>query len=789
MRLLSLAFLSCFAAASALAQSRSPGDQPPQANYATPIMAGISNHGQHKREPYVTAGDRAYLIGTQDGGFPDMGGHVPGEMGGLWLHPIKLIDGFWASVTDAETHQDIALSESAEFVNYPYGNLFRYGRVLDSLEIERFQFSPDGKAGLIVQYLFRNTGHRKRQLIFQFSVKTDLLPVWFSDRLGITDARDTVGWQTTDRVFIAKDTEHPWFAIWGATPAADAQPVANPQPVRTSGMGATAASRYSVSVAPGDTTTLTFVIAGSVTDQNAAVNTYRDLARNYASLLVKKESHYRSIIERARVHIPDTRWQEVYSWVKVNAEWLVRDVPGIGRGVGGGFIEYPWWFGTETYSLQALTATGDFDLAKATLRLLRDQSMKANGNGRIVHEITTNGAVSNPGNTQETAQFILTVGKVFDWTGDLDFAREMYPTMKMGLHWLLTDMDQNKDLFPEGYGIMEVSGLNAELIDVAVYTQQALEATEHIAGVLNEPRVAERYRQLASRLKAKINKKFWAEKEGSYADFYGTRAQALSVADGAIRQIGLNGANNLTQSDKDLIGYYEQLKRTFSAMPDESRGWITNKNWVITTPMEVGIAPRARAIRALDKIRTENVGAYGPFLSAVEKQAMMTISTGVQAVSEGSYGRTDQALWYVDKIVQTFGLHLPGSISEMMPDYGCFTIAWTSYGIVLPLIEHVFGIRPDAINKTVVFDPHVPSRWEDMSIEDLPVGTNVISFSRAKTGKGIEYSFDAKESGWTFVFKGRASPGAQYYLNGRSVAFTTPGIRMSGRENRMLVVP
>ena len=168
---------------------------------------------------------------------------------------------------------------------------------------------------------------------------------------------------------------------------------------------------------------------------------------------------------------------------------------------------------------------------------------------------------------------------------------------------------------------------------------------------------------------------------------------------------------------------------------------------------------------------------------------MMTISTGVQAVSEGSYGRTDQALWYVDKIVQTFGRNLPGSISEMMPDYGCFTIAWTSYGIVLPLIEHVFGIRPDAVNKTVVFDPHVPRGWENMSIEDLPVGTNVISFSRAKTGNGIEYSFDAKDTGWTFVFKGQASPRAHYYLNGRPVAFSSSGIRMSGRKNLVLVVP
>src|SRR5206468_7514531 len=200
-----------------------------------------------------------------------------------------------------------------------------------------------------------------------------------------------------------------------------------------------------------------------------------------------------SIMERASVRSPEQRLQEVYNWVKVNTGWLVRDVPGVGRGLGGGLMEYPWWFGTETYSLQAIMATGDFDLAKQTLRLLKNQSLKANGNGRIVHEVTTNGAVSNPGNTQETAQFILTVGKLFQWTGDLDFAREMYPAMKLGLHWLLTDMDQNKNLFPEGYGITEVYGLNAELIDVAVYTQQALIATAELARILGEPKAAEHY--------------------------------------------------------------------------------------------------------------------------------------------------------------------------------------------------------------------------------------------------------------------------------------------------------
>ena len=223
-------------------------------------------------------------------------------------------------------------------------------------------------------------------------------------------------------------------------------------------------------------------------------------------------------------------------------------------------------------------------------------------------------------------------------------------------------------------------------------------------------------------------------------------------------------------------------------MPDASRGWLTNKNWVIATPMETGIAPPDRAIPLLDKIRRENSGEYGPFLSAVERRSMMTISTGVQAVAEGKYGRTDEAMWYVDRIVQTFNRVSPGAISETMPDHGCFAIAWTSYGIVLPLIEHVFGIQPDAVNKTVVFDPHLPAGWETISIEDLPVGTNLVSFSRTRTDRGIQYDIDAKQDGWRFVLRGKALPDASYFLNDRPVAFASSGIRMGGKKNRVLVV-
>jgi glycogen debranching enzyme len=758
----------------------------PTANdYAAHVLGGISNQGLNKQQPYVTAGDRTYLIGTQDGNFPDMGHHVPGEMAGLWLPPIKLIDGFQARIAELGTDKETLLTESAEMVAYPYGNLFRYGRVLDDLDVDRFQFSPDHRQGMIVQYRFKNTSAHARRLRFQWSVKTDLRPGWYADRLGIRDGQDAVEWRASAGVFVARDLGNPWFCVWGAVPAANARRIEHPDPISTNGRGVTAASSHTVTVGPHATATLTFVVSGSTTSQSDALAVYDDLAKHHVALLAQKVAHYASIIKRARIRIPDQRLQDVYNWTRINMEWLVRDVPGIGRGLSAGFMEYPWWFGTETYSLQALTRTGDFDLAKQTLRLLRSQSHKVNANGRIAHEITTDGAVANPGNTQETAQFVMTVGQLFEWTGDLDFAREMYPAMKMSIDWLLGEMDSDKE-FPKGYGIMEVYGLNADLIDVAVYTQQALGAAARVAAALNDADAKDRYRKLASDLKERINQKFWIERDETYGDFYGSRSQAITAAEGAIKQIGLKSADP-TQKEKDLIAHYEALKAQFAAMPEGNRAWITNKNWVIATPMETGIAPRARAIPLLEKIRRENSGEYGPYLSAVDRRSMMTISTGVQAVAEGKYGRTDEAMWYVDRIVQTFNRVSPGSISEMMPDYGCFTIAWTSYGIVLPLIEHVFGVQPDAANKMIVLEPHLPAGWEDISIEDLPIGTNLVSFSRTRTGEGVIYDIEAKENGWSIVLREAALPNSRYFLNGRPTDSSASGIRMEGRKNRVLI--
>lgn len=48
----------------------------------------------------VVSGTRAYAVGTEDGGFPAMGFHTRGEMGGIWSPPVKLLDGLWLGLGD-----------------------------------------------------------------------------------------------------------------------------------------------------------------------------------------------------------------------------------------------------------------------------------------------------------------------------------------------------------------------------------------------------------------------------------------------------------------------------------------------------------------------------------------------------------------------------------------------------------------------------------------------------------------------------------------------------------------
>lgn len=766
---------------------RQTGNEIPE--YESPYFEGVSNKGLTSDKPYLTAGDRAYIIGLQDGSFPDMGGHVQGEMGGIWTLPIKLVDGYWLRVADVKTNKENWLMKADTFLNYPFGNQFNYQPVLEGIKISRSQYIPEGKSGAIIKYYFTNTSTVEQQISVDFVVKSDISPVWYSNENGIFDGPDTLVWNDKKHLFEGKDITNNWYAVWGTNHNVASYSTNISSPIETQGLGSVATINSVLELAPGGQDTISYFICGSTKSSEDAISVYTDISQNDADLFTQKKDMYKAILQRSRIELPDKKLEETYNWVKINTQWLVSDLPGIGRFLGAGAIEYPWLFGCDnSYAQQGVLASGDFELAKSTLRILKNVSEKANGNGRIIHEMSSNGFVGNKGNTQETAHYIVAAWQAFLWTGDIDFLKELYPYIKSGIQWLTNDMDTNKNLFPEGYGIMEVKGLNAELIDVSVYTQQALEAASEMALLFNEQELSIEYKTKADLLKEKINTAFWDEDESSYCDFYGTREQAISTVKGAIDQVKLNKEFCQTEAGQEKVHYYNSLLERFTKLPEkQQRGWFTNKNWVVNTPIETGIAPRDKAIRNLDKIRSENCGEYGPYLSAVEKDRMMTIATGVQAMSEARYGRTDEALWYVNCIANTLHRTLPGSINEMMPDYGCPAQAWTIYGVITPVITHIFGVTPNAYHKKVVFEPHLPSGWNHIKVSDLPIGTNIFSLEISKNDKETVYIISSKDEGWDCTLLLPGDSEKDYSINGEKKTTQDQKIQLLKKESTIII--
>ncbi|MEK0317709.1 alpha-L-rhamnosidase-related protein [Cohnella sp. 56] len=728
---------------------------------------------------FVCAGHRSSMIGGQDGGFPDFGHHIPEEMGGLWAHPIKLMDGFWLHLAESgDSSGGVWLEKADAFRNYAYFNEHDYRLNGLGIEAVRSQFCPDEHAGFVVEYRLRDTSGRDRELTAVFHGRTELRPVWFSEQAGVVDAPDEARADAALGAVVARDRDHPWFVAFGSDapgcePAAGEDAAARdesstpPLPSRlpTAGNGASGSLRLRVALPANGTAELRFVIAGSARSEEEALAAFTHIREHHAAMRLAKRARYESLLSRSALDIPDAELTRIFDWVKVHNEWLVLDVPGVGRGLTAGIPEYPWWFGCDnSYALPALLATGRQALALETSDLIRETSERTNGNGRIIHELTTWGLVANPGNTQETPHYIQSVWEIFNWTGDWDYLKRAYPTVRQGLEWLLGEMDPDGDLLPEGYGITEIEGLNVELIDTAVYTWTALLAGAEMAALLGDAQDAAGWRETAARLADKINTDLWLEADGLYADAMARVAAVRERMPIYIERAKSMGAERAVDEMRAMQADIADLP------PDAERPWLF-KNWVINTPMEAGLAPRGQALRALERMGTDEfTGPAGTYLSGMYRTQMMTISTGVQAVAEARYDRMDEALRYVKLIASTFGRRLPGSISEMSPDYGCFVQAWTNYGIHWPIVRFMFGIAPQAHRKRLSLRPRLPSAWGEAAIRRVAVGHGAcaaeLDLEIALGDRADTYRVKVEGQGWTVELDLPRAAGARIFVDG-----------------------
>ena len=743
--------------------------------------------------PYVTAGNRVYMVGHQDGTFPALGWHIKGEMGGIWNHPIKLMDGF--DVEIGVSDNVLQLNQASEFVNYPYANKHIFKFEEQGLTVERIQFVPDNTQGILVQFVIKNNTQENIEGSVNFVGHTNLRPTWLGERSNMIDTQDSGTFE--ENYWVVKDSLNSWYTVFGS----DQAPISSEmieEPNKSN--GASNALEYVVEIPAKSEKILNFALAGSYNSREDAINTYKNILKNVVPLAKAKKARYEQLANQSKLTIPDKHLQDTFEWLKYNCDWLVRTIPEIGSGIGAGIPDYPWYFGVDSeYALKGYMAIGQDKIVEQTIRLLDSVSMAVNGNGRILHEMSTNGVVFNKGNINETPQFASLIWEIYKWNGDKEFLATYFPTIKKGLQWLMEENDDNKNLFPDGFGMMEIHGLDSEMIDVASYTQRAFADAALMAKELDETKLGQEYQKLADQLKQKINTEFWSETFQSYADFIGTDEQALKLIEDALVRAD-------TLNKPWAIEELETTKEQILSNPsNEPRPFVLYHNWVVNTPMEMGIADSTKAIVALDNAK-QFTNPFGVFVTGIDRDdtageddgsfkgskvfsytgAVMTLPTGVQAVAENNYGRPDQALDYLKRMSRSFSYALPGSIYEVSPDYGMITQAWNIYSFAVPIVNQFFGIKPLAHKKTVFIEPQMPRDWDNASLENVKVGDNEISVWHTTSKTGHQIKVQQTKTDWKIKL---ILPQGEYIVSeGNSETTTENGKTILTFSDRLIVV-
>jgi len=186
--------------------------------------------------------------------FPDLGSHVRwGKWADCGWPPIKLLGwvlgkidgcGKWFVVLAGRCPGVYQLSLWKQILNPP---------VLDGIQVERLQYCPQGKAGMVIKYNPEKTPALSCAVNVNFCGKDWCQSACgFQKRNNIIDAADSIRWDAKGSVYVARDVKNPWFALWGSSLPVSSHAVNAVTPMETMGLGKSASTTHLLEIKPNE---------------------------------------------------------------------------------------------------------------------------------------------------------------------------------------------------------------------------------------------------------------------------------------------------------------------------------------------------------------------------------------------------------------------------------------------------------------------------------------------------------------------------------------------------------
>jgi glycogen debranching enzyme len=416
--------------------------------------------------------------------------------------------------------------------------------------------------------------------------------------------------------------------------------------------------------------------------------------------------------------------------------YILRQPTPKGFGLSAGVPWYCALFGRDS----AITAWQIMpflpDLARECIEVLAayqgevTDEYRAERSGRILHELRlgelarTGQVPHSPyyGSIDSTQLWLYVFGQYIDWSGDLDFAKKLWPSVKAALAWIDESTDErgylaykresDKGLENQGWkdsgdSVMHTDGRLAPapitLCEVQGYTYAAWIACSRVANMLGYGAVATKLKEQAQSLKERFQADFWMESENYVAlalDADGKQCRVISSNPGHCLFTGI-------LDDKQANAVADRLMSS-----ELQSGW--------------GIRTLSKATVAYNPMSYHN-GSIWPHDNSIIAEGMRKIGR-IHDSHKIMLSLLEAAQFQPDfRLPELFcGFERTGSYKPIDYPVSCSPQAWAA-GSIFQLLKTCVNFEADACNNLLrVVEPCLPEWMEKFTIQGLRIGSAVV---------------------------------------------------------------
>ena len=445
------------ARAPALAQSAASANAPPLPavpKFELPDSGLVWRSAAHPQQFFDATGHRAAVFGHLDGRFE------------AWVYPIKILHGFHLEFQPAGTVEPIRGDSCLEqVITRPESTTLVY--VTAQFTVRQIIWVPLDEQAIVMFFDIDSP----TPLTISAKFVPDFKPMWpasfggqnshWDEQLKAFGLSDITGKPTAfiGSPQISAYTQHMDWALKEGELVFQMR--ATPEQARA----------QFVPVA----------IAGSMESESKAREIYLCVVNNARALYEQRAAHSRDFLARTiQIETPDATLNRAIAWSKVaiDSGWVCHPTFGCGLVAGYGPADtserpgFAWWFGGDALmSSWALEDAGDLDGALQAMRFLKSRQR---ADGKIMHEMSQSvDLVDWFGkfpfayyHADTTPMYIYSVDQYFERTGDSDFLKEFWPSVKKAYEYCVSTVDPADGLMDNtkaGLAAVEVGVLRGKV--------------------------------------------------------------------------------------------------------------------------------------------------------------------------------------------------------------------------------------------------------------------------------------------------------------------------------------